>query len=75
MKKVLPVIVVLISLSLLGIIAFEITVTDLQSKEKLNQNKSERDRLNVKKHLEESADEMKQALGKMMPKQRWYPQV
>lgn len=53
-----------------GIIAFEINVTDLQAKEKLNQNKSEKDRLNVKKHLEESDDDMKQALGKMMPSQR-----
>ncbi len=51
---------------LLGIIAFEITVSNLQAKEKLNQNKSEKDRLNVKKHLEESEDEMKRTLGKMM---------
>lgn len=49
-----------------GIVAFEITVTDLQSKAKLNQNKSETDRLSVKKHLEESEDAMKQDLGKMM---------
>ena len=49
-----------------GIIAFEITVSNLQAKEKLNQNKSEKDRLNVKKHLEESEDEMKRTLGKMM---------
>jgi len=50
-----------------GIVAFEIVVTDLQAKEKLSQNRSEKDRKNVKKHLEESGDEMKQALGKMMP--------
>ena len=43
-----------------GIIAFEITVSNLQAKEKLNQNKSEKDR------LEESEDEMKRTLGKMM---------
>lgn len=49
-----------------GIIAFEITVSNLQAKEKLNQNKSEKDRLNVKKHLEESEDDMKRTLGKMM---------
>ena len=50
-----------------GIVAFEITVTKLQAKEKLNQNKSEKDRLNVKKHLTESEDTLKQALGDMMP--------
>lgn len=49
-----------------GIIAFEITVSNLQAKEKLNQNKSEKDRMNVKKHLEESEDDMKRTLGKMM---------
>lgn len=52
-----------------GIVAFEIIVSELQSKEKLNQNKSETDRLNVKKHLEESGDDMKIALGRMMPDQ------
>ena len=50
-----------------GIVAFEITVTKFQAKEKLNQNKSEKDRLNVKKHLTESEDPLKQALGDMMP--------
>ena len=50
-----------------GIVAFEITVTKLQAKEKLNQNKSEKDRLNVKKHLTESEDSLKQALGDLMP--------
>lgn len=49
-----------------GIIAFEITVSNLQAKEKLNQNKSEKDRLNVKRHLEESEEDMKRTLGKMM---------
>lgn len=49
-----------------GIVAFEITVSNLQAKEKLNQNKSEKDRLNVKRHLEESEDDMKRTLGKMM---------
>ncbi len=50
-----------------GIIAFEISVADLQAKEKLSQNKSEKDRLNVRKHLIESEDTLKQALGKSMP--------
>ncbi len=49
-----------------GIVAFEITVSNLQAKEKLNQNKSEKDRLNVKRHLEESEEDMKRTLGKMM---------
>ena len=50
-----------------GIVAFEITVTNLQAKEKLSQNRSEADRKNVKKHLETSDDDMKQSLGKLMP--------
>ncbi|MCC6583771.1 MAG: FMN-binding negative transcriptional regulator [Chitinophagales bacterium] len=49
-----------------GIVAFEVNISNLQAKEKLNQNKSEKDRLNVKKHLEESEEEMKRALGKMI---------
>ena len=53
-----------------GIVAFEISVTKLQAKEKLSQNKSEKDRMNIKKHLEESDDTQKQALAKMMPEQK-----
>ena len=49
-----------------GIVSFEINVTNLQGKEKLSQNKSETDRLNVQKHLEESGDELKQSLAKIM---------
>jgi transcriptional regulator len=52
-----------------GIVAFEIIVRVLQSKEKLNQNKSPEDRLNVKKYLEDSGDDLKIALGKRMPGQ------
>lgn len=50
-----------------GIVAFEVTVTKIQAKEKLSQNKSQQDRLNVKNHLLESEDEMKRTLGGMMP--------
>lgn len=49
-----------------GIVTFEITVTELQGKEKLNQNKSEADRKNVKKYLEENEDVQKQYLAKKM---------
>lgn len=49
-----------------GIVAFEIIVTNLQSKEKLNQNKSAKDRQTVKKHLEESDDDVKKNVGKLM---------
>lgn len=49
-----------------GIVAFEIEVSDLQSKAKLNQNKSEKDRQTVKQHLLESNDTVKQDVGKMM---------
>ena len=49
-----------------GIVAFEIVVTNLQSKAKLNQNKSEKDRQTVKQHLLESDDDVKKNVGKMM---------
>jgi len=49
-----------------GIVAFEITVTRLQSKAKLSQNKTEQERKNIKNHLLESKDTTKQDLGKMM---------
>ena len=42
-----------------GIVAFKISVSELQGKEKLSQNKSERDRQTVKKHLEDSNDPLK----------------
>ena len=45
-----------------GIVAF----TDLQSKEKLSQNKTNSERENIRKHLEESNDTSQQAIGKMM---------
>ncbi len=49
-----------------GIIAFEISVTDLQSKAKLSQNKTNTERENIKKHLLDSNDAMQQSLGKWM---------
>ncbi|MBP6660335.1 MAG: FMN-binding negative transcriptional regulator [Chitinophagales bacterium] len=49
-----------------GIVAFEIVVTDLQSKEKLSQNKTNSERENIRKHLEKSNDTTQQAIGKMM---------
>ncbi len=49
-----------------GIVAFEMLVTKLQSKEKLSQNKTTTERENIKKHLEESDDTTHQTLGKMM---------
>jgi transcriptional regulator len=49
-----------------GIVAFEIVVTNLQSKEKLSQNKTNSERENIRKHLEESNDTTQQAIGKMM---------
>ncbi len=51
-----------------GIVAFEIVVNKLQSKAKLSQNKTETERQNIKKHLEESNNSTEQELGKMMPK-------
>lgn len=49
-----------------GIVAFEITVTRLQSKAKLSQNKTAQERATIKNHLLESDDTTKQDLGKMM---------
>lgn len=49
-----------------GIVAFEMIVTHLQSKEKLSQNKTITERANIKQHLEESKDTIQQSLGKMM---------
>lgn len=49
-----------------GIVAFKITITNLQSKEKLSQNKTEKERENIKAHLENSSDTIKQSVGKMM---------
>jgi transcriptional regulator len=49
-----------------GIVAFEMLVTKLQSKEKLSQNKTTTERENIKQHLQESDDTTQQSLGKMM---------
>ena len=49
-----------------GIVAFEITVANLQAKEKLSQNKTNTEREKIKKHLEESDDTTLQSVGKMM---------
>ena len=49
-----------------GIVAFEITVTDLQSKAKLSQNKSHKDRQTIKEHLINSNDSAKSDVGKYM---------
>ncbi len=49
-----------------GIVAFKIHVGELQGKEKLSQNKSERDRQTVKKHLEDSNDPLKNDLAGRM---------
>jgi transcriptional regulator len=49
-----------------GIIAFEIIVSNLQSKEKLSQNKTKKERENIKTHLENSNNTTEKSLGKMM---------
>lgn len=49
-----------------GIVAFKINVTELQGKEKLSQNKSERDRETIKQHLSESDDSVKKDIGNRM---------
>lgn len=49
-----------------GIVAFEIIVTDLQSKEKLSQNKTAKERNNIKQHLLESDDDVKKKVGEHM---------
>lgn len=49
-----------------GIVAFEIVIHDLQGKEKLSQNKTQSERVNIAKHLEDSGDELKIALAKLM---------
>lgn len=51
-----------------GIVAFEVLVSKIQSKEKLSQNKTDAERANIKKHLEESNNNTEQAIGKMMTK-------
>jgi len=50
-----------------GIVAFEIKVTKLQSKEKLSQNKSKKEKENIKQHLTDSGDDMKKDLANLMP--------
>lgn len=49
-----------------GIVAFEIIVTDLQSKEKLSQNKTAKERNNIKQYLLESDDDVKKKVGEHM---------
>ncbi|MDB5227369.1 MAG: FMN-binding negative transcriptional regulator [Bacteroidota bacterium] len=49
-----------------GIVAFEIIVHDLQGKEKLSQNKTQSERVNIAHHLEETGDQLKIALAKLM---------
>jgi transcriptional regulator len=49
-----------------GIVAFEISVTKLEAKYKLSQNKSERDRQSVKEHLLQSEDTSAKVIGEMM---------
>lgn len=49
-----------------GIVAFEIDVTELQGKEKLSQNKSPKDREQVRQHLAESDDPQQQYLARKM---------
>ena len=49
-----------------GIVAFEIIVTDLQSKEKLSQNKTANERNNIKQHLLDSDDNVKKKVGEQM---------
>ena len=49
-----------------GIVAFEIVITELQGKEKLSQNKTAAERENVRHHLENSDDPLKQYLAKKM---------
>lgn len=49
------------------ITAFEIIVSDLQAKEKLSQNKTQKERKTIKNYLVESEDDIKKSLGNMMP--------
>jgi transcriptional regulator len=49
-----------------GIVAFEMEVTQLEGKQKLSQNKTDRDRQNVMQHLLDSTDDSARAIGEMM---------
>lgn len=49
-----------------GVVAFEIEVTDLQGKKKLNQNKTGKDAENVIKTLEKSDDENERIIAEYM---------
>ena len=49
-----------------GIVAFEITITDLQINEKLSQDKKENERQRISKSLLESDDTNEQQIGKYM---------
>ena len=48
------------------IVAFEINITQLQAKEKLSQNKTTKERQNIKEHLTSAPDNTQSALGKYM---------
>jgi transcriptional regulator len=49
-----------------GVVAFEIEVTDLQGKKKLNQNKTGKDAQNVIEALEKSENEQEKLIAKYM---------
>ena len=49
-----------------GVVAFELDVTKLEAKRKLNQNKTARDRENVRTHLLESDDPAARQIGEYM---------
>lgn len=49
-----------------GIVAFEITVDDLQAKKKLSQNRSAQERENIIKTLSNSADQSENEIAKYM---------
>jgi transcriptional regulator len=49
-----------------GIVAFEIHISQLQSKAKLSQNKTEVERKKIKEHLLHTDDTVKQEIGKQM---------
>lgn len=49
-----------------GIIPFEITVTDIQAKKKLSQNKTETEKQNIISSFEKSNDQNEQVIGEYM---------
>ena len=52
-----------------GIVAFEITVTEVQAKEKLSQNKTENERKNIINSLSNSKDSNEKVIAEYMDKQ------